>query len=277
MTLSDPAGGTPAPAAARTGLSQAIGEQFSFQASVGGVRGLLESVLPVAVFSVIFAVTGDLAPSAWGALGISILLVLARLVRRQPVSQAVSGMFGVLIGVAVALYTGHPVDFFLTTILKNVGLLFLYAGSVAIGWPFVGVMLGFLLGEQTHWRRVPERRRVYVQATWLWVAMCVIRLAVEIPLYLADNVEGLGAASVPLGLPLYGMVLLLTWAVVRRTPVARPPAEDPQDPGPGPDGPAPDAAGDRDAPGPGASGTFPGTPDPRQAGAVPPAGPSGAP
>ncbi|MDQ1293073.1 MAG: hypothetical protein QG608_954 [Actinomycetota bacterium] len=216
----------------QTGLAQAIGEQFSLQASMGGVRGLVESVLPVAVFSVVYAITKDLGPSAWGALGVSALLVLVRLISRQPVSQAVSGMFGVLVGVLVAFATGRPVDFFLMTILKNVGLLFFYLGSLVVGWPFVGVMLGFLLGEQTHWRQVPGRRRIYVLATWVWVAMCLIRLTVEIPLYLADNVEGLGAVSVPLGLPLYGTVLLLTWVIVRRVPVARPDgAQDPADAG----------------------------------------------
>jgi hypothetical protein len=34
--------------------------------------------------------------------------------------------------------------------------------------------------------------------------------------------------SIPLGLPLYGLVLLLTWLVVRRVPVARPPELEPE-------------------------------------------------
>jgi hypothetical protein len=249
MTRTDPGRGAQGLAGSQAGLAQAIGEQFSLQASVGGVRGLVESVLPVAVFSVVYAMTKDLGPSAWGALGVSVLLVLVRLLSRQPVSQAVSGMFGVLVGVLVAFATGRPVDFFLMTILKNVGLMLFYLGTLVVGWPFVGVMLGFLLGEQTHWRQVPERRRVYALATWVWVAMCLIRLTVEIPLYLADNVEGLGAVSVPLGLPLYGTVLLLTWVLVRRVPVARPDevqdpagAAVPPAPEPASTGPAPDAA-----------------------------------
>lgn len=203
-------------------FAQAFGDEFSLQASVGGVRGLIESVLPVAVFSLIYAVNRELVVSIAGAVAVSVALVVARLVVRQPVSQAVSGLLGVALGAAVALMTGRAVDFFLVSILKNIGLGLLYAFSALVRWPFVGVILGFVLGEQTHWRSVPARLRVYQLATWLWVGMCAVRLAFQIPLYLNDQAAGLGAASVPLGLPLYGLVLLLTWLLIRRVPVARP-------------------------------------------------------
>lgn len=207
-----------------TGLAQAIGEQFSLQAATGGVRGMVESVLPVAVFSLVYAITRELWPSVIASVAVALLLVLARLVTRQPVSQAVGGLLGIAIGAAIALATGRAVNFFALSILKNIGFGLFYAGSSLIRWPFVGVALGFVLGEGTHWREVPRRMRVYQIATWLWVGMCVVRLAFQIPLYLQDSAAGLGAVSVPLGLPLYGLVLLLTWLVVRRVPPARPPA-----------------------------------------------------
>lgn len=206
-----------------SGLAAAIGEQFSLQAATGGVRGMIESVLPVAVFSLVYAITRELWPSVIASVGVALLAVLARLVVRQPVSPAVSGLLGVALGAAIALYTGRAVNFFALSIVKNSVLLVLYVGSSLARWPFVGVILGFVVGEGTHWRQVPARRRVYHIATWIWAAMCVIRLAFQIPLYLQNQAPELGAASVPLGLPLYGLVLLLTWLVVRRVPVARPP------------------------------------------------------
>jgi hypothetical protein len=211
-----------------SGLAAAIGEQFSLQTAVGGVRGMVESVLPVAVFSVVYAVTRQLWQSVAAAVAVALLAVLARLVTRQPVSQAVSGLFGVALGALIALYTGRAVDFFAVSILKNTGLLAVYAGSSLIRWPFVGVVLGFVLGEGTYWRQVPARTRVYQIATWIWVGMCVVRLAFQIPLYLNEHATSLGAVSIPLGLPLYGLVLLLTWLVVRRVPVARPPELEPE-------------------------------------------------
>lgn len=225
------AGGSPdapggaAPGVPSGGLAAAIGEQFSLQTAIGGVRGMVESVLPVAVFSVVYAINRQLWPSVIAAVAVALVAVIARLIARQPVNQAVSGLFGVLIGAALALATGKAINFFAASIVKNVVLLVLYAGSSLARWPFVGVVLGLVLGEGTHWREVPARMRVYQIATWIWVGMCVVRLAFQIPLYIKERTTELGAASIPLGLPLYGLVLLLTWLVVRRVPVARPSQE----------------------------------------------------
>jgi intracellular septation protein A len=205
------------------GLAAAVGEQFSFEESVGGVRGMIESVLPVIVFTGWYAVTRDLWPSAVAAVAVAVIALLVRVVMRHPVTPAISGLLGIVVAAGVALITGQAINFFLLSILKNVGLAVLFAASSVLRWPLVGVMLGMLLKEQFHWRTVPARMRVYQLATWLWVGMSLVRLAFQVPLYLHDHVAGLGAASVPLGLPLYGLVLLLTWLIVRRVPVARPP------------------------------------------------------
>jgi hypothetical protein len=210
------------------GLAAAVGEQFSLQTAIGGVRGLVEAVLPVTVFSLVYAVSQQVWPSVAAAVVMAVLAVLARLVTRQPVQQAVSGLFGVVLGALIALYTGRAVDFFAVSILKNSFLFVVYAGSSLIRWPLVGLFLGVLLGEGTHWRQVPARMRVYQIVTGIWAGMFAVRLAFQIPLYLAGQATGLGAASIPLGLPLFGVVLLLTWLVVRRVPVARTPESTPE-------------------------------------------------
>lgn len=212
----------------RLGLAQAVAQEFSWQESVGGVRGLLESVLPVTVFTALYAVTRALTPCLVGALAVAVALVLARAVARQPVMPAVSGLLGVGIGAAVAWVTGNAADYFLLPLLKNAFFAAVYAASALAGWPLVGLVLGMLLKEQTAWRQVPQRRRVYTQATWLWAGMFALRFAVELPLYLQGHVVTLGVLSVPLGLPLFGVVLLLTWLIVRRVPTVVPePAVEP--------------------------------------------------
>jgi hypothetical protein len=45
--------------------------------------------------------------------------------------------------------------------------------------------------------------------------MFVVRLAVQVPLWLAGAAAVLGLANVVLGLPLFAAVLWLTWAIVR--------------------------------------------------------------
>jgi hypothetical protein len=210
------------PEPGRPGLAQAVAAQFSWQESIGGVRGLVESVVPVTVFTALYAVTRALTPCLVGALVVAIVLVLARALARQPVMPAVSGLMGVGIGATVAWVTGNAADYFLLPLLKNAFFAVVYAASALAGWPLVGVVLGTLLNEQTAWRHVPQRRRVYTQATWLWAGMFALRFAVELPLYLQRHVVTLGVLSVPLGLPLFGVVLLLTWLIVRRVPAVVP-------------------------------------------------------
>jgi Protein of unknown function (DUF3159) len=211
----------------RGGLAAAVADQFSFEESVGGVRGLIESVLPVLVFTGVYVTAHSIATASLAALGVSVAALLLRVVTRMPVMPAVSGLLGVAVSAGVAYVTGQAINFFLMSILKNIGLGLLFAISSLVRWPLVGVMLGFMLGEQLHWRSVPARVRVYQQATWVWVGMSLVRLAFQVPLYLQNEVGGLGAASVPLGLPLFGVVVLLTWLIVRRVPVAKPPADEP--------------------------------------------------
>ena len=212
-------------APARGGMAQAVGEQFSLQMSVGGVRGLVESALPVIVFTLIYAFTQDLVPAAGAAVAVAVLLTVVRLVQRQSVLQAVSGLFGVVAGAAIAYLTGQAINFFAWGIAKNALYLLAFLISIAVRWPLVGVFLGFVLQEGTHWRRVPARRRVYMLASWVWAGMFALRLAFQIPLYLRERVTDLGVASIPLGLPLYALVLLATWAILRRVPPARPPEQ----------------------------------------------------
>lgn len=211
------------PVAGRSGLAEAVGEQFSLERSIGGVRGLLESVVPITLFSVVYGITRDLRLSCLVALVPSIGFTAWRLIRREPLTQAVSGVIGVGIGAFLALRTGRSENFFLPSIIKNLAYGGVYALSVLVRWPVIGVLLGFALGESTHWRSVPARLRAYSLSTWVWVGMFGIRLAVQVPLYLLGMTATLGLASVPLGIPLFALAVYLTWLLVRRVPLARPP------------------------------------------------------
>lgn len=58
--------------------------------------------------------------------------------------------------------------------------------------------------------------RRYQAATWLWVGMFVLRLAVQVPLYVTGTVGWLGTARLVMGIPLFALTLWVTWLLVRR-------------------------------------------------------------
>jgi hypothetical protein len=111
---------------------------------LGGWRGTIDASLPTIGFVVANAV-GGLAAGVWAALGVALLVFVLRLVRRESVQQAVSGLFAVGVAVAIAAGSGQARDFFVFGILRNAVIGVVLVGSVLIRRPLIGVLAEFLV------------------------------------------------------------------------------------------------------------------------------------
>jgi hypothetical protein len=130
-------------------------------------------------------------------------------------SSAVTGAVLLAITAFLTLITGRAVNNFVPGILINaVGFIVMLA-SILARWPLVGVLVGLLFGDVEGWRKDAAKRRILTIATWFWVALFAIRLAIEIPLYYADNVAALGVVRLITSVPLYAVCLWATWLLVR--------------------------------------------------------------
>src|SRR6218665_1687413 len=94
--------------------------------------------------------------------------------------------------------------------------------SVLVRWPIVGIIAGFLMNDVSGWRRNRVRFRAAVWLSVLWAAMFALRVIVQLPMYLADNVVGLGITRLIMGWPLYALMLVLSWVVIRAVYPPRP-------------------------------------------------------
>jgi hypothetical protein len=110
---------------------------------LGGWRGMVDASLPTIAFIVANSV-GGLRVGIWSALGAALLVFLLRLVRRESVQQAFSGLFAVGVAVAIAAYSGQARDFYVIGIVRNVAIGVVLLGSVLVRWPLVGVIAEFL-------------------------------------------------------------------------------------------------------------------------------------
>ena len=198
------------------GLRQLDSENFDALASVGGVRGMVETVLPGVVFVVLFVITRELMPPLIASVAVAVLAALARLIGRTPVTQAVSGLLGVAIGAVWAWRTGEAADYYRWGLYVNLAWAVGAAVSILVRWPVVGVVVSLLFGRGFTWREDRDQRRRYVLASWLWAAAFTLRLAVQVPLYLESQVGWLGTARLVMGLPMWALVLWVTWLLVRR-------------------------------------------------------------
>jgi hypothetical protein len=191
--------------------------------ALGGKKGLFDSGIPALVFLIIFNLRDDVVEAAFVALGLSAIITVLRLIKREKLQSAISGIVGVLICYLLVRSTGKAEDFYLPGLFINAGYGALYLLTNIAGWPIIGLVLGPLLGEDFHWRKVPERKRVYMLAGWLWVGLFFSRLAVQLPLYLSGNVNALGIARLIMGYPLFIACAWATWLVIKRVPVAKKP------------------------------------------------------
>lgn len=211
-------------------MTSLLGEDFSVTDAVGGVRGLVESVAPGVVFVAVYVATSALTPALVAAVAVTVAAVVVRLVQRTPVTQALAGVVGVGIGVFWAWRSGDAQDYFAYGLITNAAYGVAALVSILVGWPLVGLVVGLLRGEGTAWRRDRAERRVYTWATWVWVAMFALRLAVQVPLYLGASVGWLGTARLVMGVPLWALTLWVTWLLVRSAGPSRAPTRPPADP-----------------------------------------------
>jgi hypothetical protein len=187
--------------------------------SLGGRLGIVESALPAIAFVAAYTATGqDATLSATIALGIGVALAVVRLARRQTVRFALSGLAGVALAAFIVSRTGRAEDFFLPGLLMNAGYALAYFVSILVGWPLLGVFVGAITGQGMGWRDDPRQARAYARASWIWVAMFLLRLAVQLPLYLAGAVVALGVARVAMGAPLFAIAAWLSWLLLRPPP-----------------------------------------------------------
>jgi hypothetical protein len=190
--------------------------------ALGGKRGLIDSGLPSLVFLVVFNISGkDVNTALYAAVALSIVLTLLRLLKRETIQHAFSGLIGVGICALISKRTGNAADFYLPGLWINAGYGLLYAITNLVKWPILGVMLGPILGENLLWRKDPARLNAYIKAGWLWVAMFAARLIVQYPLYKSGNINILGTARLLMGYPLFILTAWGTWQILRKTPTTK--------------------------------------------------------
>jgi hypothetical protein len=209
---------TLAQALRRSGLGRVAPDQApsaaTLLAAMGGVRGIIESILPGLLFLITYTITRNIVASVAAPVVIAVVFIVIRLVRREAVTSAIAGALGIIISAVIALLTGRPENNFVPGFFINAGILLAMLISIVVRRPLLGVLASLLLSDP-EWRTDKAQVRVAYIASWLWVALGAIRLGVEIPLYLAHNTTGLGTARLITGVPLYALILWLTWLVMR--------------------------------------------------------------
>jgi intracellular septation protein A len=187
--------------------------------SLGGWSGTVVAAVPLVAFVIVNAVAG-LRTAVIAAVASAVLVAGYRMARRQPVQQALTGLVSVAIAAAIAARTGQARGFFVLGIVSAFGYAALFALSLLVRRPLVGVLWEYLdpspLPPGQRWHKLRELRRAYDVATVAVLAMFLARAVVQLSLFKDNRTGLLAVAKLVMGLPLYLAVVAVVFWVVRR-------------------------------------------------------------
>jgi hypothetical protein len=189
---------------------------------LGGVRGMIESSIPVVAF-VVVNIIWSLTPALVVAIATALGLAAYRLVRKESVRHALNGLVGIGIGALLAWKTGSPKAFYLPGILYTLAYGLAMVGSVLVGRPLVGWIWSLVADKgAVRWRLDDGLRRIFAWLTLVWATTFFAKVVVNLLVWYADGLTEdqkvgiLGIMRIALGFPPYALLLALTvWAVRR--------------------------------------------------------------
>jgi hypothetical protein len=197
--------------------------------ALGGPRGIVESAVPTALFTVCFLVSDNIRLSLIVSIGVTAVLLAVRLVQRSSTQFVVNALIGIGIGALFAYRAsqsgGTEEDVaravFTPGLIYNGVYTVVIVLTIVIGWPLVGFMVGSVMGDPTAWHSDRAMVRLCSQLTWILVVPCLIRVAVQLPLWLDHQIGLLGASKIALGWPLQlAAFAAMGWLLSRnRTPL----------------------------------------------------------
>lgn len=212
--------------------------------ALGGRRGMLEAAVPTVAFTVLFLTTHELRLSLLIAVASAVVLLAVRLVERTTPQFVLNSLFGIGIGALFAWRAARgggdandqALAYFLPGILYNLGYAVVMSFTILVRWPIVGFMVGGVTGDPTGWRENRGVVQLCSRLTWLLVLPCLVRVAVQAPVYLAGRngwwdqdsaVATLGVAKLAMGWPLQvASLAAMVWLLGRnRTPMTEPVAD----------------------------------------------------
>jgi len=178
-------------------------------------RAIVDTGVGPVAFVTVNALAG-LETAAAVAVAVQVLIAAERLLRRRPVTNAIGGLLGTGLAVFIALRSGSAEGYFVPRMIYAGVLALVFAGSVAVRRPLVGVLVGAVYRAPAEWVRDPGVRRAFSEVTFAWAGLFAFRAAVYAVLIAAGKAGWLAVASVAMGWPAFLLLLFVSYRYIPR-------------------------------------------------------------
>jgi hypothetical protein len=186
---------------------------------LGGRRGALDASIPPLAFVVGWlAADQSIGIGAGAAVAVSALMGVYRLAKGGRITALVVSVAMVGAAALIALHTGRAQDFFLLRLMSNGVSALLWAASIVVRWPLLGVVVGAVIGQKTKWRKDPDLVKAYSRASWVWVLLqYTLRVVVWGLLWWAGEVVALSVVTFVMSWPLVAATVAVSGVVLFRS------------------------------------------------------------
>jgi hypothetical protein len=178
--------------------------------SVTGKVGLLDTILPPILFLLLNGLAGFTA-AMFGALGLSVLIAILRLRRKQSLLYALAGMGSVALAIAMAYLFGSSEGYFLPGIVNGGLTLALALVSLVIRKPMVAWTSYLARRWPLDWYWHEQVRPAYAEVTVAWLIFFAVRLFWQVTLFQGHDTDQLVFVNALTGWPATIALLVLSY------------------------------------------------------------------
>lgn len=190
-----------------------------FRTVFSGRNSFLDAILPPIIFLLVNGLVGFQA-AMWGALLLSVVFAVVRIIRKQSLLYALAGVGSVGIAIGIAWFLGKSEGFFLPGLISGSMTLLLTVVSLVIRRPMVAWTSFLARRWPLDWYWHAQVRPAYSEVTFAWAIFFAARLFLQFSLFQNENVNSLVVTNFITGWPATILLLVFsylygTWRLVK--------------------------------------------------------------
>lgn len=170
----------------------------------------LDALLPPLLFVLIQSRT-SLVSAIISAIGLSLIIGVLRMLKRQSIKYAFGGLVTVLIASGFAIFADNASNYYLPGILSTTFLLVLMLISLLFDRPLAAYVSHLTRGWTLAWFWRSDIKPAYREVTLFWVSMFALNAGLQWFFYIQGDLIQLAWITTLLGLPFTIFILIVTY------------------------------------------------------------------